>query len=231
MKKQTALAAACLALLVAAFVLGYREPARDPDAQRRVAFENIYAHAGWGRDKQGRANSGPGSTLEFTRLYRAFLQDFLAANQIRSVVDAGCGDWEFSQALDWAGIDYLGIDIVASVIEQNRQRYGAPNVRFAVADIVRDELPPADLLIVKDVLMHLPDADISRFLRQLQRYRHVLIVNDVDPVTLSAEPSDTGPGGFRRIDLTRPPHSLPATKVFAWRHGGATKLVLHIRQR
>ena len=35
-------------------------------------------------------------------------QQFLKDNAIRSVVDAGCGDWEFSQAIDWTGIDYKG---------------------------------------------------------------------------------------------------------------------------
>jgi len=44
------------------------------------------------------------------------LQQFLKDNKIRSVVDAGCGDWGLSQALDWGGIDYKGYDIVEAVI-------------------------------------------------------------------------------------------------------------------
>jgi SAM-dependent methyltransferase len=201
---------------------------RDEDTQRRDVFDWIYSKGFWGKDKVGQGTSGPGSTMESTKLYRVFLQDFLAAHGIRSVVDAGCGDWQFSQSMDWSGIDYLGVDIVASVIEQNRRRHAKPNIRFSVADIVRDELPPADLLIVKDVLQHLSDADISRFLKQLPRYRHVLIVNDVDSLTLSAKPQDIKTGGFRPIDLTRPPHSLQGNKVLAWHSGRATQLVLHV---
>jgi SAM-dependent methyltransferase len=214
-------------LLLAAFaiLLYVRDEAA---AQRRDAFESVYAQARWGKDPSGKSTSGAGSTMEATALYRVFLQDFLKTQGIRSVVDAGCGDWEFSQAIDWTGIDYLGVDIVASVIEENRRRYASTNVRFSVADIVSDALPPADLLIVKDVLMHLPNADIGRVLAQLPRYRHVLIVNDVDPVSLSAEPSDIPAGSFRRIDLTRPPHSLVAGKVLTWHHRGETKLVLHV---
>ena len=116
-------------------VLLYRELTRPPavDAARREAFQSIYAQKGWGVGPEGRASSGAGSTMEFTRLYRVFLQDFLAAHGIRSVVDAGCGDWQFSRAIEWKGIDYLGIDIVPSLIEENRRRYGAPNIRFEVA--------------------------------------------------------------------------------------------------
>lgn len=224
-----------VALLIAALaVLFYRDLAResdDGDARRKEVFELIYAHRFWGTDEHGKGTSGSGSTMESTKLYRVFLQDFLAAHRIRSVVDAGCGDWQFSRAINWTGIDYLGVDIVQSVIEANQRRFGAANVRFAVADIVRDELPPADLLLVKDVLQHLPHADITRFLAQLPRYRHVLIVNDVHPGSLTAEPEDISTGDYRPIDLTRPPHALPGTKVMAWRHGSHTKLVLHLTRR
>jgi SAM-dependent methyltransferase len=228
------LAAAGLLLLLAALaVLLYREIARqfDEDARRKEMFELTYAQKVWGVDEQGKGTSGFGSTTEFTKLYRVFLQDFLAAHEIRSVVDAGCGDWQFSREIDWSGINYLGVDIVPSLIEANRRKYAKTNVRFAVADIVRDELPPADLLLVKDVLQHLSNADISRFLAQLPRYRHVLIVNDVHPDTLTAPPQDTATGGYRPIDLTQPPHSLRGTKVLVWHHRGFSKLVLHVRPR
>lgn len=205
-------------------------PAATEDDARRRAFELAYAERQWGRDRHGKGTSGAGSTLDATRQYRVFLQDFLAAHDIRSVVDAGCGDWEFSRAIDWKGVDYLGVDIVPSVVKSNQQRYAAQNIRFTVGDIVRDPLPPADLLLVKDVLQHLSHADIRSFLAQLPRYKHVLIVNDVDPVSLTAEEQDIPAGRYRPIDLTRPPHSLRATKVLVWRHGSSTKLVLHVRR-
>ena len=223
-----------MALLVAAVVvLGYREYSREEPTAPREPFAAIYQQGLWAKDAQGKGTSGYGSTMEFTRLYRVFLQDFLAAHQVRSVVDAGCGDWEFSQAIDWNGISYLGVDIVASVITANQRRFSAPNVRFAVADIVRDELPPADLLLVKDVLQHLSNADITSFLAQLPRYRHVLIVNDVLPSSLTATTIDIPTGRYRPIDLTQPPFSLPGRKIMAWhdRRSGPAKLVIHLERK
>ena len=218
------------AVLAAALYGGYLLTREDrADAARRQAFEQIYAKGLWATDPQGKGTSGGGSTLQATTLYRRFLQDFMAAYRIRSVVDAGCGDWEFSQALDWTGVDYLGVDIVPAVIEANKQRFEKPNIRFAVADIVREELPAADLLLVKDVMQHLSNADIARFARQFGRYRHVLLVNDVDPGSLTAEPRDIASGRYRPIDPTRPPHSLPGKKIFAWRDpDGNTKIVVHL---
>jgi SAM-dependent methyltransferase len=63
------------------------------------------------------AGSGPGSASHETIAYRAFLQGFLQWNRVRSVVDLGCGDWQFSRFIDWSGVDYTGVDVVAPVIE------------------------------------------------------------------------------------------------------------------
>jgi SAM-dependent methyltransferase len=247
MRRYSLLEVAGVAAAVAASVLaatGYWTPDRQAEVQvapgapsavldekgRRQAFERIYDRGIWAKDPAGKGTSGAGSTLESTRYYRAYLQEFLAANQIRSVVDAGCGDWEFSQHMDWKGIDYLGLDIVPAVIEANRKRFGSAGVRFAVADIVRDELPAADLLIIKDVLQHLSHGDTVAVLRNLPRYRHVLIVNDVNQNTLTAEPADTVSGGYRLLDVTRPPYSLPGAKALVWRHGSNTKLLVHLRR-
>jgi hypothetical protein len=39
-----------------------------------------------------------------------FLQKFLGQNKVQSLVDLGCGDWQFSQHHNLAGFSYLGID-------------------------------------------------------------------------------------------------------------------------
>jgi len=49
--------------------------------------------------------TGFGSLPWTTESYRRLLQDFLACRAIRSVVDVGCGDWQFSRLIDWRGID------------------------------------------------------------------------------------------------------------------------------
>src|SRR4029434_6334963 len=64
-------------------------------------FNRIYAEGTWGKDVAGKGTSGSGSTLEITREYRAYVEDFMRTHRVRSVVDAGCGDWSFSSAMDW----------------------------------------------------------------------------------------------------------------------------------
>src|SRR5215204_6379889 len=112
MKKRIPIGAA----LAAALVVGYF--AIDAANQRLLTntFNRIYAEGTWGRDVAGKGTSGTGSTLEITREYRAYVEDFIKTHGVTSVVDAGCGDWTFSSAIAWGNASYLGIDIASDVI-------------------------------------------------------------------------------------------------------------------
>jgi 2-polyprenyl-3-methyl-5-hydroxy-6-metoxy-1,4-benzoquinol methylase len=63
-----------------------------------------------------------------------------------------------------ANVDYTGIDIVPSLIEVNRERVarGELSGRFLVADITRDVLPRADVILCRDCLVHLSFLNIAR---------------------------------------------------------------------
>ena len=200
--------------------------AGEPNAQQ--IFTDIYRRAIWAKNDQGTGTSGSGSTLQATQTYRAFLQQFLKDQGIRSVVDAGCGDWEFSQALNWSGIDYKGFDIVESAIAQNKQKFAAANIQFFAGNVVELNLPPADLLICKHVLQHLPTKDVHRFLTQLTKYKHVLLTNSVNSDTMSAVNGDIAVGGFRTLDPTAPPFNLPGIKVLTYFDAHHTHQVVHV---
>lgn len=194
-------------------------------------FNAIYRDKVWGQNAEGKGSSGSGSTLRSTAVYRTYLQNFLKEHKIRSVVDAGCGDWEFSKDIDWTGIEYTGLDVVASVIEADQKKYSAKNIKFAVANIVTDELPAADLIISKHVLQHLPNADVAKFLVQLPKYRHVLLTNAVNPQTFTAENRDISIGAFRSFDPTQPPFNLPGAKPLMWWDGYTMHQVVYLHRR
>jgi SAM-dependent methyltransferase len=204
-------------------------PAAAPAASS--VFDDIYARSVWGINAEDAGTSGSGSTLEATAVYRAYLQGFLKENGIRSVVDAGCGDWEFSQAIDWSGIDYKGYDVVERVIAKDQAKYTKPNVHFFVADITTADLPEADLLLSKHVIQHLPNADVARFLKQLPKYKHVLLTNGVDPRTMSGENRDIPMGGYRPLDPTKPPFDLPGRKTLMWWDGHHMHQVVHLARK
>lgn len=187
----------------------------DPTAVTQ-AFQDVYKNGVWGVDAEGRGTSGSATPLA-TKVYTVFLQDLLKTAKIRSVVDAGCGQFGQSGLIDWTGIDYRGFDIVADVIDRDRQKYERPNVHFFVANVIDADLPPADLLICNYVLQHLPIADVTTFLaKQVPKYRYVIISNTVDRVTLTADNREIAPGEFRPLDITRPPFSVKGRKVLTY---------------
>lgn len=98
--------------------------APSPIAEAGDVFRKKYEDdaSDWGK------NSGPGSHPYHTIDYVAFLSKFIHMNNIRSIVDIGCGDWQFSQNINFQGTKYLGLDIVSSVIERNKALYARPGV-------------------------------------------------------------------------------------------------------
>lgn len=174
----------------------------------RAIFEAIYADDAW----SGRG-SGEGSQFIHTRGYARFLQDFLARRGVRSVVDLGCGDWQFSRHLDWSGIDYRGYDLVRSVVERNQREFSRPNVSFHLFDGDFASLPAADLLIAKDVLQHWSHRSVQDFLPHLSRFGACLLTNCVNPSGPTAN-DDIPDGAFRYLDLRLPPFGLAASEVY-----------------
>ena len=103
----------------------------------RGVFADIYRNGGWG------TGSGPGSTPDATAIYRGILDGFLRANDVKSVIDIGCGDWQFSRLINWYGANYVGYDVVPTLIEENSRRFGQANVRFLDMPEDYDEIVPA----------------------------------------------------------------------------------------
>ncbi len=219
----------CPPVEVAAPIAQAMPPIVETPHDTKAAFEKIYGGAVWGTNAGGVGNSGTGSTLQSTYIYRRYLAQFFQDHDVKSVVDAGCGDWEFSQKIDWTGIDYKGFDIVAKVIEADKAQFTKPNISFAVGNIVEDDLPAADVLISKHVLQHLPNSDIKKFLdKQLKKYKHVILTNGVHPMFLTGQNEDIKPGEYRTIDLTREPFNIRGLKELTYWANGHMHQVLHI---
>jgi SAM-dependent methyltransferase len=189
-------------------------------------FTLIYENKVWNVNEENEGFSGPGSTLANTKEYRKFLQKFLKEHNIRSVTDVGCGDWTFSKAIDWTGIQYTGYDVVKSIIDKDISRYGKNNIHFVHCNAINMDLPPTDLLICKDVLQHLPNEEISLFLKQLPKFKYALITNGVDFSTNSRTNIQIVRGCYRPLDLTKPPFSIKGEKILAYQSGNFLMQVL-----
>jgi hypothetical protein len=176
------------------------DPARSA---RQQAFGDIYAEKRWG---DGESVSGPGSDVARASLFRIDFETLLRELGVRVLLDAGCGDLNWLPTFDLRGIRIIGVDIVPDLISANRLR--RPELRCELADIVCDPLPKADLVLCRDGLVHLSNADIVAALANFHRSgaRWLLTNTFVD----RSENPDIAAGEWRPLNLCVPPFSLPA---------------------
>jgi hypothetical protein len=123
--------------------------------------------------ESGETVSGVGSTLHNTVGVRRIILRVLKDYKIQSVLDAPCGDFNwFSNLLDiQSRIDYLGVDIVEELIEKNKLTYGSATIGFRYFNLASDvkKLPRADLIICRDLLVHLSLNDCRKVLQKFKR--------------------------------------------------------------
>lgn len=180
----------------------------NKDNHLNAVFNTIYKTQYWGN------GSGSGSDENLCAGYVAFLQDFFVKHNIKSVVDCGCGDWQFSKNIDFSGIDYKGFDVASFVVERNLATYKRENVNFFLYNGDFSLLPSADLLICKDVLQHLSNAKIQEFIDNLHKFKFALITNDISGYDMSeAINTDINTGECRGLDLRKEPFKLDCKVV------------------
>ena len=131
---------------------------------------------------------------------------------------------------------YTGFDVVQSVVERNRALMGSSRFEFHLADATRAGLPEADLLLCKEVLQHLPNSTVHRFLETtVSAYPLVVVCDDIwigsssawrraarNLLGLVSAPrvgvnQDIEPGGYRPLDYSLAPFSsLGLKKVLVY---------------
>jgi SAM-dependent methyltransferase len=176
-------------------------------------FDSMYLPGGTG--------SGVGSGIAYTAGYRAFLEGFMYDHCIGSVLDVGCGDWQFSKLVNWGDRLYVGQDEVEGLIDRLTVVHGKLTRQF------RTTLPDVsfDLVICKDVMIHLPNEEVEALLDKLLHHKHLLIVNDYAP-----PPNvDCERGHYRPLDITAFPFNLEAKVVYEFPQLNRETKVVHHR--
>jgi SAM-dependent methyltransferase len=172
-------------------------------------FTDIFRRNGWrGTDSV----SGTGSGRDQTHRLIKLLPSLFTELGVRSVLDVPCGDFFWMRQVDLSGVRYTGGDIVRELVERNRQ-YEAPGVRFEVLDLLAGPLPPADLVLCRDCLVHFSFADLFRALDNLCASGSTYLLTTTFP--RHRRNRDIATGRWRTLNLERAPfHFPPPLKVF-----------------
>jgi len=154
-------------------------------------FTQIYEKCLWGdnENKKYNGSSGPGSSVEFNiQHYIPFLKKFILDNNIKTVVDLGCGDFRCGPFIyNDLSVSYVGYDAYEKVIFHNKENFSPEKFKFHHLDFFseKEKLVSSDMCVLKDVLQHWTMEEIYSFLDYLiesKKYKFILLCNCGDQV-------------------------------------------------
>lgn len=189
----------------------------------KEVFRHHYENNAWSNEE---SVSGPGSTLQYTEKLRIELPKLVAELGVSHILDAPCGDFNWMQHVKWdSAIQYVGADIVDSLVEKNQEIHGTPYRHFISLDITRGPLPCAGLWLCRDCLFHLSNRDIFRV---LDNFVH----SEIEFLLTTSYPNckinhDIPTGSFRYLNLTLRPFFLnPPTRIVEdWSEGHPERIM------
>ncbi len=169
-------------------------------------FTEIYRIGWWAENKE--STSGSGSTMENTSKIRESLPGLVASLGVKVLFDVPCGDFNWMRHVHFnPPIDYIGGDIVASVIADNQKKYAGERRSFRQFNLISDEFPAVDMLFCRDCLFHLSYNDIWAVLENFSRssipYFMVTNMPKVD------KNRDIISGQHRLLNLCQAPFNFP----------------------
>lgn len=168
-------------------------------------FTAIYNDNGF---QGAESKSGVGSNLIQTAVIRRELPKLLAEVNSRILLDAPCGDFFWLNKVSLPVEKYIGVDVVKNLIKKNNELYHDEQRSFVVKNIIKDDLPKADIILCRDCLVHLTFNQAMKALRNFKKSGSRYILTTTFTERLSNE--DLGSGFWRPLNLQMAPFNFPA---------------------
>ena len=124
------------------------------------------------------------------------IPELLELIEAKTVFEIGCGQ---SHIWDISGIEYIGGDMCGDLIDDNKRLN--PEIAFIRFDALRHDLPPADVIICKDLFEFLPNDEIRIILQKIYHSESKWLIATTDP-QIKGTPN-TDEGVYRPINLQK----------------------------
>lgn len=152
--------------------------------------------------------SGRGSDLSQTKTIRQEIPLLLKDLAVKKMMDAPCGDFYWMKDVALPVEQYIGVDIVEAIIQKNQATYTDRQHTFVCLDIIKDQLPPVDLVLCRDCLVHLTFAQAIKAIMNFRRSKITYLLTTT--FTDRDVNVDLGKGDiWRTLNLQRAPFHFP----------------------
>ncbi len=181
----------------------YRSKIRHMSIAER--FEYINKNNIWGNPD---SVSGQGSTLEQTTEIRKVFPKIAKEFKIESLLDIPCGDYFWMRHVDLSFLEsYIGADIIDDLVFAN-SKYATQKRSFRYINLLSDHMPPVDLILCRDCLVHFSFSDIFTAIENISRSGSKYLLTTTYYNT-NRQNVDILTGEWRPINLQLPPFNFP----------------------
>ncbi len=172
-------------------------------------FTDKYINNSW---KGSESKSGPGSSLNRNLLLLEKLENFVFDNNIKTIIDCGCGDFNWMKKFNFSLIEkYVGVDVVNPVIKNNNDKYSNDIISFTNSNLIEDDIDKFDLILCKDVLFHLSYDDSLSCLNNFKRSNSTFLISTTFD---KFKNKDIISGDWRPINLETEPFLLGSPLIY-----------------
>lgn len=171
----------------------------------QARFKKIHEMNLWGAES---SRSGLGSERGSVEALGAVLPGLCEKLEIKTLVDAPCGEGDWIASLPLGLERYVGLDIVPALVSQLSKRFANdPGRSYQVADLTRQATPKADLILCRDCLVHLSFENILRVVASFKASgsKWLLTTHFTD----QKRNSDVTDGDWRPLNFCKAPFHWP----------------------
>lgn len=156
---------------------------------------------GWTSDRGDQTVCGWGSEIEHTEDIRQELPIILKEYNVKLFNDAGCGDLNWISTVDLSDIDYMGYDIVP------RAKWNYP-LKCRQMDISDNIMRKADMILCRDVFIHLPNNTVQKILDNFKQSSDLLLTTTFMDLSSNSDRLDEPSIKYAKINLSIEPFNL-----------------------
>jgi GR25 family glycosyltransferase involved in LPS biosynthesis/2-polyprenyl-3-methyl-5-hydroxy-6-metoxy-1,4-benzoquinol methylase len=187
---------------------------------KRTNFEAAKKFIKYRRSINEESLSGPGSFLKNSKKTIELVNETINKFQIKSILDLGCGDFNWGRYLKLDNVNYIGWDCDQKLINDINNLHGKKNVNFFVKDVVIDDYPDVDMIICRDILFSMKlDIAITVIEKCKSKCKYFISTtfNDTKQNTGPMKYLDIDNWGFYKINLDIDPFLMESQKIKQYR--------------